>query len=109
MKKFLKLFDKYTVSVWAIVILLIVMVTIIPFAPGSLTFFGLRVPLTPVLVLLPILMGIIYAIIVSYEQPHMPENKKNIFRALKAITLLLFYVLAIVVISFAATKGMIKF
>lgn len=109
MKKFLKLFDKYSVCVWAIVILLLASVTIVPFAPGRLTIFGARIPLTPILVMLPILMGIIYAIIVSYETPHMPENKKNVFRILKAVTLLVFYILAIAVVTYAAIKGMIRF
>lgn len=109
MKNFLKIFDKYSVCIWAIVILLVTMVTIIPFAPGSLTMFGTRIPLTPILVLLPILMGIIYAIIVSYEKPHMTENEKTVFRASKAITLVLFYALSIVVISYAVSRGMIKF
>lgn len=109
MKKFLKIFDKYAVCIWAIVILLVVSVTLIPFAPGSIPFFSLRIPLTPVLVLLPILMGIIYAIIVSYEQPHMSEQRKTIFRVLKAVTLILFYLLTISVICYAASKHMIRF
>ncbi len=109
MNKFLKIFDKYTVCVWAIVILLVTSITIVPFAPGAFTIFGLRIPLTPILVMLPILMGIVYAILVSYETPAMTAKKKNIFRIVKLITFLLFYVLTIAVIVYAAVKGMIRF
>ncbi len=109
MKKFLKIFDKYTVCVWAIVILLMASVTIVPFAPGSFSLFGLRVPLTPILVMLPIIMGIVYAILVSYETPRMTEKKKNVFRIIKAVTILVFYILTIAVITYAAASGMISF
>ena len=109
MKKFLKIFDKYSVCVWAIVILLMASVVIVPFAPGRLSLFGARIPLTPILVMLPILMGIVYAVLVSYETPKMTEKKKNVFRIIKAVSFILFYVLTIAVIVYAAVKGMIRF
>ncbi len=109
MKKFLKIFDKYAVCVWAIVILLLVSVTLVPFAPGRLSVFGFRMPLTPLLVLIPILMGIIYAILVSYETAKMSEKKKNVFRIIKMVTFIVFYILAIAVIAYAAARGMIRF
>lgn len=110
MKNILKVFDKYTVCVWAIVVLLVAAVVIIPFAPGYLpSIFGLRIPLTPVLVLMPILMGILYALIVSYEQPKMSKERKNVFRILKAIDFVLFYALTITTIVYAAVNGMIRF
>lgn len=109
MKKFLKIFDKYSVCVWAIVILLMASVVIVPFAPGRLSLFGARIPLTPVLVMLPILLGIIYAIVVSYETPKMAEKKKDVFRIIKAVSIILFYVLTIAVVVYAAVNGMIRF
>ncbi len=109
MKKILKIFDKYSVCVWAIVILLMASVVIVPFAPGRLSLFGTRIPLTPVLVMLPILLGIIYAIVVSYETPKMTEKKKNVFRIIKAVSIILFYVLTIAVVVYAAVNGMIRF
>ena len=67
MNKILKIFDKYSFCIWAIVILLVAAVALIPFIPGSLSFFGLRIPITPVLVIMPMLMGILYAFILAME------------------------------------------
>lgn len=109
MKNILKIFDKYSFCIWAIVILLVVSVVLVPFTPGRLpAVFGLAIPLTPVLVLLPMLLGIIYAVIASYEEPKMPESRKNIFRVLKAATFVLFYALTIAVIVYAAMTGKIR-
>lgn len=102
----MKIFEKYTVCLWAIAILLIVSVTLVPFIPGYL--FG-RIPATPVLVFIPILMGIIYALIVSYETPKMDPKRKKLFTRLKTIDIFVFYILTIVVVVFAGVKGMIRF
>lgn len=102
----MKIFEKYTVCLWAIVILLVASVTLVPFIPGYI--FG-RIPATPVLVFIPILMGIIYALIVSYETPKMDPKRKKLFTWLKTIDIFVFYILTIAVVVFAGVKGMIRF
>lgn len=109
MNKILKIFDKYSFCVWAIVILLVVAVILIPFTPGSVSVFGLTLPITPLLVLFPMLMGIFYAFIVSCEEPKISKKRKNVLRTLKLIDFVIFYALTISVIVYAATKGMIRF
>ena len=109
MNKILKIFDKYSFCIWAIVILLVAAVALIPFIPGSLSFFGLRIPITPVLVIMPMLMGILYAFIVSCEEPKISKKRKNVLRTLKAVDFVLFYALTIAVIVYAGVTGKINF
>ena len=109
MNKVLKIFDKYSFCVWAIVILLVAAVILIPFTPGSVSVFGLTLPITPMLVLFPMLMGIFYAFIVSCEEPKISKKRKNVLRTLKLIDFVVFYALTISVIVYAAAKGMIRF
>ena len=109
MNKILKIFDKYSFCVWAIVILLVAAVLLIPFIPGSISILGLRIPITPLLVILPMLMGIFYAFIVSCEEPKISKKRKNVLRVLKAVDFVLFYVLTIAVIVYAGVTGKINF
>lgn len=97
MKKILKIFEKYQVCVGLILVLIFAAVGVIPFATKRL--FGIQI--TPFLVLLPILLGIGYAIIVSYEQPNMSEKKKFIFDLIKAISFVVIYALTIALIVYA--------
>ena len=57
---------------------------------------------------LPLLMGIIYAIFVSYEDPA-KKGRKEAFRVWKLINFALFYILDILVFVYAATHGNIRF
>ena len=102
----MKIFEKYSVCLWAIAILLIAAVTLVPFIPG---YLFPKVPVTPVLVFMPILMGIFYALIVSYETPKMKPETKKLLNTLKAINFIVFYALVIAVIVYAGVKGMIRF
>lgn len=97
MKKFLKFFDHYKILIWLVVGLIVVSVCIVPFAPKRL--FG--IPMTPILVMLPILLGIGYAIIVSYEKPKMTEQQKFKFRLAKAILFIVMYILSIAAFVYA--------
>lgn len=110
MEKSVSIFDKYTLYVWAIVILLVATIMLVPFIPGILvTVFGINIFYTPALIVSPILMGIIYAVLVSYETPNMSPKKKRVFRTLKIADLVLFYAVSIAVILTAALNGRIHF
>ena len=102
--------DKYSVNVWAIVILLVATIMLIPFIPGKLlTVFGISVYYTPALILSPVLMGIIYAVLSSYEAPKMSPKKKCVFRWIKLVNLILFYAMTIAIVVTAIVKGNINF
>ena len=102
--------DKYSVNVWAIVILLVATIMLIPFIPGKLmTVFGVSVYYTPALILSPVLMGIIYAVLSSYAAPKMSPKKKCVFRWVKLVNLILFYAMTIAIVVTAIVKGNINF
>ncbi len=104
------LFDKYSFYVWAIVILLVATIVLIPFIPGIfVTVFGISIYYTPALIVSPVLMGIIYAVLVSYETPKMTPKKKKVFRTIKIVDIALFYAYSIAVITTAAVRGIINF
>ncbi|MBR6523582.1 MAG: hypothetical protein IKT39_03110 [Clostridia bacterium] len=104
------LFDKYSFYVWAIVILLVATIVLIPFIPGIfVTVFGISIYYTPALIVSPVLMGIIYAVFVSYETPKMTPKKKKVFRTIKIVDIALFYAYSIAVITTAAVRGIINF
>lgn len=110
MKKLLGLFDKYAFCTWAIVLLLVVTIMLVPFIPGAMmTVFGISVYYTPALILSPVLMGIIYAVLVSYETPKMSPKKKCVFRTIKIVDIILFYAVTIAIVVTAAVKGNINF
>lgn len=110
MSKLAKMFDKYTFYVWAIVILLVATIMLVPFIPGIfVTIFGISIYYTPALIISPVLMGIIYAVLVSYETPKMSPKKKCVFRTIKLINVVLFYAVSIAVILTAALNGNINF
>lgn len=110
MKKISEMLDKYSFYVWAIVILLVVTIALVPFIPGiMITVFGFAVYYTPALIISPVLMGIIFAILVSYETPKMSPAKKKAFKTIKVIDILLFYAISIAVVVSAAIKGNINF
>lgn len=110
MDKKVSLLDKYSLYVWAIVILLVVSIMLVPFVPGvMMTVFGVRIFYTPALILPPVLMGIVYAVLVSYETPKMSVKKKKVFRTIKLIDLIVFYTLFVAVITKAAMQGIINF
>lgn len=110
MSKLAKMFDKYTFYVWAIVILLVATIMLVPFIPGIfVTIFGISIYYTPALIISPVLMGIIYAVLVSYETPKMSPKKKFVFRTIKLINVVLFYAVSIAVILTAALNGNINF
>lgn len=110
MKKLLALMDKYSINVWGIVILLVATIMLIPFIPGTIaTVFGISIYYTPALILSPVLMGIVYAVLASYETPKMSPKKKCAFRTVKLINLVLFYALTIAIVVTAIVKGNINF
>ena len=110
MKKLANMLDKYTFYVWAIVILLVATIVLIPFIPGIfVTVFGISIYYTPALIVSPVLMGIVYAVLVSYETPKMTPKKKKVFRTIKVIDIALFYAISIAVITTAAVRGIINF
>ena len=110
MSKLAKILDKYTFYVWAIVILLVATIMLVPFIPGIfVTVFGISIYYTPALIISPVLMGIIYAVLVSYETPNMSPRKKCVFRTIKLINVVLFYAVSIAVILTAAHNGNINF
>lgn len=110
MSKLAKILDKYTFYVWAIVILLVATIMLVPFIPGIfVTVFGISIYYTPALIISPVLMGIIYAVLVSYETPNMSPRKKCVFRTIKLINVVLFYAVSIAVILTAALNGNINF
>lgn len=110
MKRFADMLDKYSFYVWAIVILLVATIVLVPFIPGILmTVFGISIYYTPALIVSPVLMGIIYAVLVSYETPKMTPKKKKVFRTIKVIDVVLFYAISIAVIITAAVQGNINF
>ena len=109
-KKKVSIFDKYSFYLWAIVILLITTITLVPFIPGILmTVFGISVYYTPALIISPVLMGIIYAVMVSYETPNMSPKKKKVFKIVKIADIALFYAISIAIIVTAAINGNINF
>lgn len=108
MKNFLKIFDKYGVCVWLIIIMLVVNIIMLPFTYNYINLFGLKIAITPMLIVLPLLMGIIYAIFVSYEDPA-KKGRKEAFRVWKFVSFLLFYILDILVFVYAAVNGNIRF
>ncbi len=97
----LKIFDDYKVSVALILLLLIVAILVVPFAAKAIPIGSIRIPVTPILVMGPILQGIIYAIVVSYETPKMTEEAKRPFRVVKAINFAFFYLVTISAIIYA--------
>ncbi len=102
--------DKYSFYVWAIVILLITTIVLVPFIPGTfMTVFGISVFYTPALILSPVLMGIIYAVLVSYETPKMTPKRKTVFRTIKIVDVALFYAVTIAIVVTAIVKGNIHF
>ncbi len=110
MKKIADMLDKYSFYVWAIVILLVSTIVLIPFIPGVfVTVLGFSIYYTPALIVSPVLMGIIYAVLVSYETPKMPPKKKKVFRTIKIVDVVLFYAMTIAVIVTAAVRGNINF
>lgn len=110
MKKIADMLDKYSFYVWALVILLVATIVLIPFIPGIfVTVFGISIYYTPALIISPVLMGIIYAVLVSYETPKMTPNKKKVFRTIKLVDVVLFYSISIAVIVTAAVRGNINF
>ncbi len=108
MKNFLKLFDKYGVCLWMIVIMLVINITMLPFTYNHINLGFLKIPVTPLLIMLPILMGVIYAIFVSYEDPA-KKGRKEKFRVWKLINFVLFYILDILVFVYAAIHNNIRF
>ena len=108
MKNFLKIFDKYGVCLWAIVIMLVVNITMLPFTYNYIKLGLIEIPVTPLLIMLPILMGVVYAIFVSYEDPE-KKGRKEAFRVWKFVSFLLFYILDILVFVYAAVNGNIRF
>lgn len=110
MSKEKKLLDGYTFYVWALVILLVGTIVLVPFIPGIfVTVFGISIYYTPALISSPVLMGIIYAVLVSYETPKMSPKKKCVFRTIKIVDVVLFYAVSIAVITVAALNGNINF
>jgi len=108
--KKVSIFDKYSFYLWAIVILLVATIMLVPFIPGIMvTVFGINIYYTPALILSPILMGIIYAVLVSYETPKISPKTKKVFRTVKIVDIALFYAISIAVIVTAAIKGNINF
>ena len=104
------LLDGYAFYLWAIVILLVVTIMLVPFIPGVLTtVLGLTVYYTPALIVSPVLMGIVYAVLVSYETSKMSIKKKKVFKTIKIVDVVLFYALSIAVITYAAISGRIHF
>jgi len=100
MNKILKIFDKFQVCLWTIVIMILVSVAMTPFTTKTLALFGMRMHMTPILILLPMLLGVTYAVTVSYETPKMDKKKKMKFRIIKAITFTVFLVLDIAAILY---------
>ena len=110
MSKEKKLFDGYAFYVWALVVLLVGTIVLVPFIPGIfVTVFGISIYYTPALICSPVLMGIIYAVLVSYETPKMSPKKKCVFRTIKIVNVVLFYAVSIAVILRAALNGNINF
>ena len=94
-----KIFKPKT-CVWLIVALLMVSICFVPFT--NTLFMGSPIPTGTLLVLLPILLGVVYAIVVSCEPvDKMTDKKKNGFAIGYAIMFVLFYVLDIAVIIYA--------
>ena len=109
MDKVVKFFDKYAFYLWAIVILLVGGVFLIPFTYGNANVFGLKVPFSALFAILPMLMGIFYAFIVSCEEPKMSKKKKVVFRTLKLVNVAVFYAITISAIAYASKLNAIKF
>lgn len=97
----MKILDDYKISVTLILLLIIGAILCVPFAAKNIVFGALYFPVTPVLVMAPILQGIIYAIVVSYEHPKMTDEDKNPFRVIKLINFLVFYLITITTIIYA--------
>lgn len=102
--------DGYAFYLWAIVILLMGTIMLVPFVPGIfVTVFGVSVYYTPALICSPVLMGIVYAILASYETPGMSIKKKKVFKTIKIVDVALFYAMTIAIIVYAAIQGRINF
>ena len=88
--------------------MLAVNITMLPFTYNYINLGFLQIPITPLLIMLPILMGVVYAIFVSYEDPQKKGIKEK-FRVWKLVNFALFYVLDILVFVYAALNGNIRF
>ena len=96
-----KIFN-YKICVWLVVILLVVSICFVPFTTSY--FMGTKIPTGTLMVLLPILLGVIYAILVSCEPDKMTDKKKSGFGIAYASTFVVFYALDIWVIVYAIMK-----
>ena len=111
MSKKSKVLSGYAFYVWAMVILLVGTIMLVPFVRNTVltSIFGINIYYTPALIASAVLMGIIYAVLVSYETPKMSRKKKCVFGTIKLVNVVLFYAVSIAVITLAALKGNIQF
>ncbi len=93
---------KPKVCLWLIVALLVVSICFVPFTTSY--FMGTKIPTGTLLVLLPILRGVIYAIVISCEPEKMTDKKKNAFAIAYACLFVVFYALDIWAIVYAIMK-----
>ncbi|MDP4118275.1 MAG: hypothetical protein Q8873_03675 [Bacillota bacterium] len=100
----LKKIFNYKVCVWLIVILLVVSICFVPFTTSY--FMGTKIPTGTLMVLYPILLGVIYAILVSCEPEKMTEKKQTGFGIAYACIFVVFYALDIWAIVYAIMKIM---
>ncbi|MBQ3053639.1 MAG: hypothetical protein IJC89_01890 [Clostridia bacterium] len=87
------------ICIWLIIAALLVSICFVPFT-GSY-FFNTNIPTGTLLVLLPILLGVVYAILISCEDVKMSEKKKNGFAIAYACIFTVFYILNIFTIIYA--------
>lgn len=103
----LKLFSKYKFCVSLIVIILLVSICLVPFTTSVINFFGwFSIPTGTLLVLLPIILGVTYAIVVSCEPEQMDDKKRKKFSIAYACIFIGFYILNIATIVYAIMKMM---
>lgn len=97
----LKIFGNYRINVTLILVLLLSSVLTAPFASKRLSIGTFSMPVTPILVLIPILLGIAYAMIVSNERPKMPDEKKKKNALINAIMFIIAYAVQIATIIYS--------
>lgn len=101
----MKIFDDYRFCVWTIVILFVGSVCVVPFATKQISFLAFRMPVTPVLVLFPVLLGIFYCIVESDANPKKVSPEKRQFkRLLKAIVFTAVVVITVAAVIYGVTK-----
>ncbi len=93
------------VCVALILVLLMVSICISPFA--GVYFMGTPINTSTLLVITPILLGVVYAILISIEtEPEKPSDKrKNGFAIAYAAVFTVFYIIGIWAIVYAILNG----